>query len=344
MHFPISGVEINPLVLMLIGFTAGVCGAFFGIGGAFMITPALNLLGFPMAYAIGTDLAHIMGKSIVATLKHRLLGNIDFKLGGLMILGTVTGVELGKILILKLERSGQVDAIVRYIYILLLVSIALLMFWEALKNRHYQQGKHPNTPVPGIAKKVQSIAIGPMVSLRRSRMRLSIWVILAVGFATGLAAGFLGVGGGFIRVPALIYLLGIPPLLAIGTDLFEIVISSAYGSFTYSLAQRVDVLAALIMLMGAGIGAHIGAICTSYVESARIRFYFAFTVIMAAFSVVLKQVAVNIGEDALSTFSSYLIIASGFIVSMVIILTALLQLRRRRQKRVTVLPQLQNPE
>src|SRR3972149_9771462 len=147
MYFPLAGAEVNPAALVLIGFTVGVCGAFFGIGGAFMVTPALNLFGFPMAYAIGSDLAHVMGKSIVATLKHRLLGNIDFKLGGLMILGTVPGVEVGKRLILHLERIGQVDAIVRYIYILLLGSIGLFILWELLKYSRHQEGAHREPPV-----------------------------------------------------------------------------------------------------------------------------------------------------------------------------------------------------
>ena len=127
MYFPVAGVELNPLALVFIGFTVGVCGAFFGVGGAFMVTPALNLFGFPMAQAIGTDLAHTMGKSLVATLQHRLLGNIDFKLGLLMFPGTVPGVEVGKRLILHLERIGQVDSIVRYAYVILLVSIGLLI-------------------------------------------------------------------------------------------------------------------------------------------------------------------------------------------------------------------------
>src|SRR3972149_7626481 len=134
MELPMSGVSINPYLLILIGFCVGVLGGFFGVGGSWMVTPALNIFGFPMVYAIGTDLAHIMGKSIVATLKHRLLGNIDFKLGALMIPGTVAGVETGKRLVLYLGRIGQVDTIVRYTYVILLLSIGLLILWELAKN------------------------------------------------------------------------------------------------------------------------------------------------------------------------------------------------------------------
>lgn len=342
MHFPIAGVEVNPLALVLIGFTVGICGAFFGIGGAFMVTPALNLFGFPMAYAIGTDLAHTMGKSIVATLKHRLLGNIDFKLGGLMIPGTVAGVEIGKRLILHLERIGRVDAIVRYTYVLLLGSIGLLIIWELLKNRHHKQEADGQTPAHRIAHRVQRIAIPPLLSLPKSRIsHISLWAILGVGFATGFAASFLGVGGGFIRVPALIYVLGVPTLVAIGTDLFEIIISSGYGAFTYAVAGRVDILAALIMLLGAGVGAHIGAVCTSYVGSVRIRFYFSLAVLMAAASVLLKQLSVSLGKGTLGTTASYLIVVSAVIISVVIILTALLQARRKRQQHINILLQLQ---
>lgn len=333
MYFPIAGVEVNPLALAFLGFAVGVCGAFFGIGGAFMVTPALNLFGFPMAYAIGTDLAHIMGKSVAATLKHRLLGNIDFKLGLLMLPGTVAGVEAGKRLILHLEKAGQVDAIVRYTYVVLLLSIGVLIIWEVWKNRHPHERLRGSLS-PGIA---QRVAIPPFVSLPRSRIaRISIWSLLGVGFATGIAAGFLGVGGGFIRVPALIYLLGAPTLVAVGTDLFEIVLSSGYGAVTYALAGRVDILAALVMLLGAAVGAHIGATCTTYVEGTRVKVYFAAAILTAALSVTVKQLSVSLGQHGLATLATYLILASALAITAVILITALARWRKIRQQRLRI--------
>src|SRR3990172_5586957 len=121
MLLPFVGVEVNPFALVFIGFAVGVLGAFMGVGGAFVVTPALNILGFPMAYAIGTDLTHVAGKSLVASLRHNLLANIDYRMGLLMVLGTVPGAELGKRLILYLEGTGQVETVVRLVYIPFLV-------------------------------------------------------------------------------------------------------------------------------------------------------------------------------------------------------------------------------
>jgi uncharacterized membrane protein YfcA len=129
-HLPISGTEVNGLALILLGFTVGVIGGFFGVGGAFMVTPALNVFGFPMAYAIGTDMAHIAGKSIVATFKHRKFGNVDMKLALLMIIGTVLGIELGATLIMWLERIGRIGPIVRVTYMVLLFGLGGYMLYE----------------------------------------------------------------------------------------------------------------------------------------------------------------------------------------------------------------------
>jgi uncharacterized membrane protein YfcA len=129
-YLPISGTEVNGFALILLGLTVGVIGGFFGGGGAFIVTPALNVFGFPMAYAIGTDMAHIAGKSIVATFKHRKFGNVDMKLGLLMIIGTVFGIELGATLIMWLEKVGRIGPIVRVTYMFLLFGLGVYMLYE----------------------------------------------------------------------------------------------------------------------------------------------------------------------------------------------------------------------
>src|SRR5512143_3835470 len=125
-YLPIAGIHFNVLILLLIGTTVGVCAGFFGIGGAWIVTPALNIFGFPMPYAIGTDLAHIGGKSIVSTIRHGRFGNVDVKLGGSMILGTSLGMELGARLVMLLERMGVAGPVIRKIYIVFLAAIGSL--------------------------------------------------------------------------------------------------------------------------------------------------------------------------------------------------------------------------
>ena len=295
-YLPISGTEVNGYALILLGFTVGVIGGFFGVGGAFMVTPALNVFGFPMAYAIGTDMAHIAGKSIVSTFKHRKFGNVDMKLALLMIIGTVVGIELGATLILWLEKVGQIGPIVRVTYMVLLFGLGGFMLYEYLTGlrravQHAAQDAQGDAGKPRLALWMQSIKLRPVVYLEVSGFHISVWVIIGMGVFTGFLAGFLGVGGGFIRMPALMYIIGAPTKVAVGTDLFEVMVTGAYGAFSYALKGRVELMAAMIMLIGAAMGAQLGATATLYARGTIIRFYFAITMLAGGLSVVFKHLA-----------------------------------------------------
>jgi uncharacterized membrane protein YfcA len=293
---PISGVEIMAWKLVLLGFTVGVIGGFFGVGGAFMVTPALNVFGFPMAYAIGTDMAHIAGKSVVATAKHRKYGNVDMRLGILMIIGTAIGIEGGATTIMWLEKVGRVDFVVRITYMVLLFGLSSYMFYEyysLTKGATSTSKSVSDAGTSGLALKMHKLRIPPMINLKVSGFTISVWVILIVSAVTGFLAGFLGVGGGFIRMPSLMYVIGCPTRVAVGTDLFEIVITGAYGAFTYALKQRVELIAAAVMLIGAAVGAQFGTLATQYVKGLKIRLYFASTMGLAGVAVIFKHIAGN---------------------------------------------------
>jgi len=317
MYLPIAGVEIMAWKLILLGFTVGVIGGFFGIGGAFMVTPALNVFGFPMAFAIGTDMAHIAGKSIVATAKHRKFGNVDMTLGILMIIGTAIGIELGANFIMWLEKVGKVDVVVRYTYMVLLFGLSSYMLYEYFKLTRGVPKEKGHTVsdagTSGLALKVHSIKIPPMVYLKVSGFSISVWVILFVGALTGFVAGFLGVGGGFLRMPALMYVIGCPTRVAVGTDLFEVMISGAYGAFSYAIKGRVELIAAVVMLVGASIGAQFGTLATQYVKGLKIRLYFAVTMTLAGVSVILKHVAGGHKEFYYGALSSWVKTNPNFI-------------------------------
>ncbi|MEO5358439.1 MAG: sulfite exporter TauE/SafE family protein [Nitrospirae bacterium YQR-1] len=293
LYLPIAGVEIMAWQLVLIGLTVGVIGGFFGVGGAFMVTPALNVFGFPMAYAIGTDMAHIAGKSIVATIKHRKLGNVDLKLGIIMVIFTAIGIEGGATLIMYLEKIGRVGPIVRFVYMILLFGLGSYMLYEYFKLTGGGSGSHEvkDGNVSGLATKIQTLKLRPMIHLKTSGITISLWAIGGVAIFTGFLAGFLGVGGGFIRMPALIYVLGCPTTVAVGTDLFEVMISGAYGAFSYAMKGRVEIVAAIVMLLGAAVGAQFGTLATKYVKGLIIRLYFAVTMLLAGVSVVFKHIA-----------------------------------------------------
>ena len=295
---PIAGIEILWPGLVILGLGVGMIGGFFGMGGGWMVTPGLNILGFPMAFAIGTDIAQMAGPSLVSTTRHARFGNVDYKLGLIMIAGTVTGFETGAQLIMWLERLGKVDTYVRSGYLVLLTLIAWLVFTDVARKMHKDRaakaaGREVDALSTGIEwhKTLHKLKIPPMVHFKRAGVRCSAWLPISVSFCTGLLAGILGIGGGLIRMPALIYLVGCPTHIAVGTDLFEVAISGLYGAASYSYKGRTELAAALIMLIGASVGAQIGSVATKYVKGYGIRIFFGVAVVGCAISILFKLVA-----------------------------------------------------
>jgi uncharacterized protein len=296
---PIAGVKIFWPGLIILGLGVGIIGGFFGMGGAWMVTPGLNILGFPMAFAIGTDIAHMAGKSLISTMRHGKFGNVDYKLGVIMIFGTVAGFEVGAQMIMWLEKIGRVDMVVRWLYLVLLTFIAWMVFHDYAKRVQKERaaravGKEVDKLATGVEwhKTFQKIKIPPMVHLTTAGIYCSAWLPIAVSFFTGWLAGILGIGGGLIRMPSLIYIVGCPTHIAVGTDLFEVMISGLYGAGTYTYKGRVELVAAIIMLVGAAIGAQIGAVATKYIRGYGIRIAFGIAVIGCAISIVLKLIPI----------------------------------------------------
>ena len=294
---PISGVTIFWPGLIILGIGVGIIGGFFGMGGAWMVTPGLNILGFPMAFAIGTDIAHMAGKSLISTMRHGRFGNVDYKLGFIMLGGTIAGFEAGAQMVMWLERMGSVEIIVRYLYLILLAFIAWMVFSDVYKRNKKEKeaiaaGKEIDKLATGIEwhKTFQKIKIPPMIHLKTAGIYCSAWLPIMVSFITGWLAGILGIGGGLIRMPSLIYIIGCPTYIAVGTDLFEVMISGLYGAATYTFKGRTELLAALIMLVGAAVGAQIGTVATKYIKGYGIRIAFGCAVIGCAVSIVLKLI------------------------------------------------------
>ena len=286
MFFPISNAHISPIYLAIVGFLIGILGGFFGVGGSFIAGPALRAVGLDWNFAVGTDLAHIVGKSVVAAKRHRALGNVDLRLGLIMALGTIGGAEVGAQLIQMLKRAGNVNIVVSIVSIAVYLSISTFMLWEsrktlkstkqsAQKKAAGPKSKQDHSEFGHFARNIQRLKIWPMVALPVSGVKaISLWVIIFVSFVGGFFSGFLGGGAGYIRMPSMAYVLGIPTHLAVGTDLFEIIISASYGTFTHAVKGNVDILIALVMHTGAAIGAQIGAISTQYFAGPKIRLAF----------------------------------------------------------------------
>jgi uncharacterized membrane protein YfcA len=294
MDFPISGAHLSPIYLAAVGFVVGVLGGFFGVGGSFLAGPALFLAGLPMNFVVGTDLAHIVGKSLVAAREHLVRGNVALKLAIFVAVGTIVGSEIGAQAVEYLKKIGAVNQGVGITFIGVLVLISAFMFWESRNTmKRMSDDELKSSPGTGgstleirrrsapplirnLHDRVQNLNLPPMVSLPGSDLgSISLWIVLLVGLLAGFFAGFIGGGAGFLRVPLLVYVLGLPTKLAIGTDLVEVAVSASYGTLSHGLKGNVDIMIALVMHTGAAIGAQIGTKLTDYFAGPKIRLAFA---------------------------------------------------------------------
>ena len=333
MLFPNAGIEINPAFLLLLGLMVGTLSGFFGLGGGFLITGGLLVFGVPPLFAVGTGLTLIMGSSLINTLKHRKIGNVDFKLGALMLIGTIPGLFLAERLNVQLEASGVAGPVIRYLYIILLAALGSFIVYDHLKIRNQGRLHKDEVSTIRLAQRVRSLRIPPhsvglpgyislptYVSLPTSRIeRISIWVPIGIGFGVGFLAGLLGAGGGFILVPILIFVLGVPTAVAVGTDLFQIVITGSVGTLLYSLSNHVDLSMAVIMLATASIGSQFGVAASRFVDGERVRIVFGITILSGSAAVALKQASESSGSDYLATFASILLLGMGGAICILIL-------------------------
>lgn len=332
MLFPLADVVINPALLLFLGLIVGTLSGFFGVGGGFLISGGLLVLGVPPVFAVGTGLTLIMGSSIINTLKHRNLGNLDVKLGALMVVGTIPALFLAEWLLTELEEAGMAGSVIRYLYVVILAVLAIFIAYDYRRTRSRQSGHAGEVSTAGFTRRVQSLRIPPhsihIPGVRRFSTyvdlpvsgidHISVFVPVGVGFLAGLFAGLLGAGGGTILMPMLIFILGIPTTVAIGTDLFQIIITGSVGTFIKSFAGHVDPVMVVIMLFSASAGAQLGSAATKVVEAARIRILFGVMVLAGSVAVGLEQASSSLSIDPLSTAASVVLLGVGGAICLVI--------------------------
>nr|WP_216824753.1 sulfite exporter TauE/SafE family protein [Salinigranum rubrum] len=341
MAMELMGVSVALLAMFAgFGLLIGVLFGFFGMGGSFLVTPALLVMGYEPNVAVGSGLAFVFGTSVIATLKHRDLGQVDYKLGVSMIVGTTLGIEVGRLGLEYLQHIGLADSVVSVAYVVLLGGIGAFVTREALRGGggglshdvDESEGDDEHD-IPDIAKKIQSYHVPPMISLRGG-ITVSLWMVLIVAFFTGLLSGFLGVGGGFIRMPALFYAIGVPVPVAVGTDLFEIVFSGGIGSFLYAQSGAVDLSIVAPLLAGSALGARLGAAATSLVDEEGIKVYFGVMLLLGAFAVAIRQVGNFLGIDVLNTVSLVVIVGAALLVAGAVVLSSVRELRTASEETV----------
>ncbi len=257
-YLPIAEMSVNVFLLLGMGAGVGFLSGLFGVGGGFLMTPLLIFIGIPPAVAVGTEANQIVAASVSGVLAHWRRGNVDVKMGLVLLLGGLAGSTLGVMLFSFLRGVGQIDLVISLCYVIFLGIIGALMLYESartMRRRKTAPGQrrklHQHNWVHGLPLKMR---------FRRSKLYISALMPLGIGFLVGVLAAIMGVGGGFVMVPAMIYLLGMPTAVVIGTSLFQIIFVTANVTFLQAyFNQTVDVVLALMLLSGAVIGAQFGA-------------------------------------------------------------------------------------
>ncbi len=285
-------MTVNGLEVVLIGLVVGFLAGLFGVGGGFLMTPILNVvLGIPMNVAVGSDLTQISATATSGAIAHRKLGNVEPKLALMILGGSVIGVQVGVQLVNILKEKGLSGLVIKEVYVVMLTLISLLILSESIKTlRAKRRGTLAadggDTVSMGIGSKIQKINI-LSVHLPKANINVPIFVPPFIGFIVGILAGIMGVGGGFIMVPALLYVIGVPTMVAVGTDLFQMMITAASGSIGHALSGNVDFVLVGLILTGSTIGAQFGAKASKRVGGPRLRFLFGIIVFGVAIKLLL---------------------------------------------------------
>ena len=286
-YLPIAEVSMHIGIVIGLGGGVGFLSGLFGVGGGFLMTPLLIFFGIPPAVAVATEANQIVASSVSGVLAHMRRGNVDFKMGAILMLGGVIGSSLGVVLFSFLRSIGQIDLVIKLSYVVFLGIIGSLMLFESLRTMVRSRkpgvvrGKlHQHNWLHGLPFKMR---------FRRSKLYISAILPLAIGAFVGVLAAIMGVGGGFIMVPAMIYLLGMPTSVVVGTSLFQIIFVTANVTVLQSIqTQTVDFVLAGLLLFGAVIGAQFGSRAGAVLRGEQLRGLLALMVL---------AVCVKIGYD-----------------------------------------------
>ncbi|SHI78909.1 sulfite exporter TauE/SafE family protein [Wenxinia saemankumensis] len=288
LYLPIAEVSVNAFLLLGLGGLVGLLSGMFGVGGGFLITPLLFFIGIPPAVAVATSANQIVASSVSGVLAHLKRRTVDIPMGLVLLAGGLIGSTLG-IWVFNLFRSmGQVDLIVKLSYVLFLGTVGGLMFVESLRAilRSRRAG-----PRPQRVRHNRLHALPLKVKFRASGLYISVFPPLAVGMLVGVMGAVMGVGGGFLMVPAMIYLLQMPTKVVIGTSLFQILFLSAYTTMMHAITnQTVDLVLALILILGGVIGAQVGTTIGARMKAENLRVMLALIVLAVCFQLALSLV------------------------------------------------------
>jgi len=287
-YLPIAEVSVNVFLLFGLGGLVGILSGMFGVGGGFLMTPLLFFIGIPPAVAVATGSNQIVASSVSGLLAHLKRKTVDLRMGTVLLIGGLFGAAMGIAIFNHLRALGQVDLLVQLCYVVFLGTIGALMLVESL--RALQRAKKPGAKIT--RRKHGWVSTLPFkMKFRVSGLYISVIPPLMVGWAVGVLAGIMGVGGGFIMVPAMIYTLGMPTKVVIGTSLFQIIFVATFTTLSHAITnETVDVVLALFLLIGGVIGAQFGTRIGLKMKAEQLRVLLA---------ILVLAVCIKLGLDLL---------------------------------------------
>ena len=279
-YLPIAEMNINIFLIVFIGMIVGALSGLFGVGGGFLMTPLLIFLGIPPVVAVGSEAPHVLASSVSGVIAHWRKKNVDFKMGFFLLSGGVIGSTLGVNLFKLLKTYGQIDIVIQFLFIIFLGFIGMSMAFESAKTsiKNYRTTSairtklHQHSWIHGLPFKLR---------FHRSKLYISAIPPILIGFFVGVLSAMMGVGGGFIMIPAMVYILGMSTNVVVGTSLFQIIFVTANSTFFQSyLNQTVDIVLSALMILGGVIGAQIGVRLGSQLKAEYLRGILAILVLL----------------------------------------------------------------
>ncbi len=289
LYLPIAGNSVNFLLVFGMGGIVGLLSGIFGVGGGFLMTPLLIMIGIPPTVAAASDSNQIVGASTSGTIAHFRMGNVDIKMGLLLLVGGVGGGTVGVQIIKVLNRMGNADFLISITYVLMLGIIGIYMFQESLQSlRHVQKQAAPVSSAKPSAYAVIVQKLPWQMMFEKSGVRLSILMPLILGIFVGILSAIMGVGGGFIMVPVMVYLLRMPMHVVVGTSLFQILFTCVNVTIMQAYTNHtVDFVLALILLLGSTIGAQFGVKISKRLKADQLKILLASLVLVVMVKMLL---------------------------------------------------------
>ncbi|MBR3370831.1 MAG: sulfite exporter TauE/SafE family protein [Rhodobacteraceae bacterium] len=285
-YLPIAETSVNAFTLLGVGGGVGVLSGMFGVGGGFLITPLLFFIGVPPAVAVATGVNQVVASSISGVLAHLKRKTVDLRMGTVLLIGGLIGSIIGIWFFNLMQKLGQLDLIVQLSYVLFLGIIGALMLQESL--RALRRSKNPHAPRRKLHTHNWVHNLPWKMKFRASGLYISVFPPLLVGVGVGILAAIMGVGGGFILVPAMIYLLGMPTKVVIGTSLFQVTFVAAFTTMMHALTNySVDVMLAVFLILGGVIGAQIGTRIGLRLKAEQLRILLALLVLAVCAKIAL---------------------------------------------------------